>query len=125
MGRVATLEAVAPLSPGGEFVALELNGCYRSCAHLLSATVSNWGGTAFEAAAHALCPAPRAYGAYARGGGAAAAVAVEHAVLARIAAPPTCAVDGVTPALPMSVDGMAWEPQHRQLYEHLWRLAGY
>ena len=56
MGRAVLADEIAELSPGGEFAPLRVNGCYRGCDHLVAATVSNWGGTAFEAAACVLCP---------------------------------------------------------------------
>ena len=32
-------------------------------------------------------------------------------------------VDGKYVERPLSVDGMAWEPVHREFYERLWGLA--
>ena len=75
------------------------------------ATVSNWGGSALEAAAHALFPA--ALDDLEEG--------VERAVLEAICA--AGSVDGKYVERPLSVDGMAWEPVHREFYEMLWGLA--
>jgi hypothetical protein len=131
MGRAVLADEIAELSPGGEFAPLRVNGCYRSCEHLLAATVSNWGGSAFEAAAHALCPhdalayrqqqpqppqppqPPQQ----------APVEELEEAVLSAIMAPPYGAVDGKHSEMAHAVDGLAWEPYHRELYEHLWQLA--
>ena len=47
MGRIVHLdEAMGALKPSGntEYVATSVNGCYRSCDHVLLATVSNWAG---------------------------------------------------------------------------------
>ena len=35
---------VGDLSPGGEFAALSVNGCVRSCDVAVLGTVSNWAG---------------------------------------------------------------------------------
>ena len=134
MGRAVLADEIAELSPGGEFAPLRVNGCYRGCEHLLAATVSNWGGSAFEAAAHALCPhdalayrqqqpqqpqppqppqPPQQ----------APVEELEEAVLSAIMAPPYGAVDGKHSEMAHAVDGLAWEPYHRELYEHLWQLA--
>ena len=135
MGRAVLADEIAELSPGGEFAPLRVNGCYRGCDHLVAATVSNWGGTAFEAAACVLCPqealdyrqqpqrpgqqgaGQQAQGEEAQGG------QVEEAVLAAIMAQPYGAVDGKYSEMAHAVDGLAWEPYHRELYEHLWQLA--
>lgn len=111
----------------GEFAPLRVNGCYRGCEHLVAATVSNWGGTAFEAAACALCPqealdyrqqpqrpvqqgtGQQAQGEEAQGG------QVEEAMLAAIMAQPHGAVDGKYSEMAHAVDGLAWEPYHREL----------
>lgn len=120
MGKVAHLCGVAELAPAGaDFVALSENGCFRTCDHLVLATVSNWGGSAFEMAAHAMFPPPFDY--LASLGGRLADV--EKAVLTAITAPAVCSVDGIGPALAESVDGMAFEPHHRDLYDILQRLA--
>ena len=111
LGRVAQLDAVASLSPGEDFCALGVNGALRACDHPLVATVSNWGGSALEAAAHALFPA--ALDDLEEG--------VERAVLEAICA--AGSVDGKYVERPLSVDGMAWEPVHREFYEMLWGLA--
>jgi len=103
------------LAPDG-FAPLSANGAYRACDHLVAATVSNWGGTALEAAAAALFPAARAPDA-------ADAVAVEAAVLAAIMRGPCGAVDGKYADRPDSVDGLPFDPVHRDFYAHLWGLA--
>ena len=46
---------------------------------------------------------------------------VERAVLEAICA--AGSVDGKYVERPLSVDGMAWEPVHREFYEMLWGLA--
>ena len=38
-------------------------------------------------------------------------------------AQPYGAVDGKYSEMTHAVDGLAWEPCHRELYEHLWQLA--
>ena len=128
-------DEIAELSPGGEFAPLRVNGCYRGCDHLVAATVSNWGGTAFEAAACVLCPQealdyrqqPQRPGQQGAGqqaqGEEAQGAQVEEAVLAAIMAQPYGAVDGKYSEMAHAVDGLAWEPYHRELYEHLWQLA--
>ena len=113
MGAVVHRPELRGLAPEG-FAALSENGCARAADVLLAATVSNWGGTAFEAAAAVLDPPRVAYGHH---------VAVEEAVLDAIMAPPACAVDGKHPALPKSVDGMAWDPYHAAFYGALWDIA--
>ena len=125
MGRAVLADEMAELSPGGEFAPLRVNGCYRGCEHLVAATVSNWGGTAFEAAACALCQhdalayrqPPQPPGQQAPG------EELEEVVLSAIMAPPYGAVDGKHSEMAHAVDGLAWEPYHRELYEHLWQLA--
>ncbi|CAK0836457.1 unnamed protein product [Prorocentrum cordatum] len=98
MGKVAHLEGVAQLKPAGnaEFVPLSANGCYRSCDHLVLSTVSNWGGSAFEAAAHALLGPGREadYLGEMRGQGSSLQ---KHALLAAITSAPAGAVDGIDP----------------------------
>ena len=135
MGRAVLADEIAELSPGGEFAPLRVNGCYRGCDHLVAATVSNWGGTAFEAAACVLCPPealdyrqqPQRPGQQGAGqlapGEEAQGAQVEEAVLAAIMAQPYGAVDGKYSEMAHAVDGLAWEPYHRELYEHLWQLA--
>ena len=139
MGRAVLRDELGELSPGGEFAALRVNGCYRSCDHLLVATVSNWGGTAFEAAAHVLCPdgalayrqsPPEPPPGQGPGQGLEQELEqgpeeeLEQALLSAIMAPPAGAVDGKHSEMARAVDGMAWEPYHRELYEHLWQLGG-
>ena len=88
-----------------------MDSALRACDHPLVATVSNWGGSALEAAAHALFPT--ALDDLEEG--------VERAVLEAICA--AGSVDGKYVERPLSVDGMAWEPVHREFYEMLWGLA--
>lgn len=125
MGKVALAPAIADLSPGGEFAPLSVNGCVRSCDHLLLGTVSNWAGTAFEMAAHVLCPvaagAPDVSRALQRRG--LRVSDLEEAVLLRIMCAPPGSVDGKYPEREFSVDGMPFNPYHRGLYDLLWRLA--
>ena len=118
MGKVAACDEVGALSPGGEFVPIAVNGAYRSCDHLIAGTVSNWAGTAFEAAAHLLHPPAVEYAAPRE------VLGVEKAILTAIMAPPAGSVDGKYPGKPSSVDGLAWEPYHQELYQQLWQLAG-
>ena len=105
---------------------LAVNGCYRTADHVLLGTVSNWVGSAFEMAAHALHP-PSAgsegdYVCALQAAGLSLAD-LEAAVLDAMTAPPACSVDGVHPERDRSVDGMPWEPHHRQLLDLLWRAA--
>lgn len=137
MGKVALIPDIAKLQPAGQdYAALAVNGCHRSCDHLLLATVSNWAGSAFEMATLARFPASdgsdaaRDYATLLRSQSLSIAD-LELWVLQGIMRPPHCSVDGVrsrqteSPATPEpSVDGMAFEPYHRGLYELLWRLAG-
>ena len=51
------------------------------------------------------------------------AVAVELALLDAIMAQPAGSVDGKYHEQPRSVDGLAWEPFHREFYENLWGLT--
>eukprot|EP00435_Cladocopium_sp_Y103_P034819 s505_g9.t1 len=44
MGKVVSVPGVGDLSPGGEFAALSVNGCVRSCDVAVLGTVSNWAG---------------------------------------------------------------------------------
>ena len=93
----------------------------------MAATVSNWGGTAFEAAACALCPQealdyrqqPQRPGQQGAGqqaqGEEAQGAQVDEAVLAAIMAQPHGAVDGKYSEMAHAVDGLAWEPYHREL----------
>ena len=115
MGKVAVEPAVAALSPGGEFAPISVNGAYRACDHLILGTVSNWAGTAFEAAAHVLAPAALDYVSDDDPG------AVEKAILNAITE--VGSVDGKYPAQQDSVDGMTWEPYHREFYEFIWDIA--
>jgi len=84
---------------------------YRTADHPLLGTVSNWAGTALEAAAHALYPTPFDD----------PAPGVELAVLEGICA--AGSVDGKYPERPLSVDGMAWAPFHEAFYAEIWGLA--
>ena len=125
---------------------MSANGCYRACDHLLLSTVSNWAGTAFELAAHAMDGRAGYLAALGRAGRSLADVekAVLEAVCAQVRrrahpvhphAPPPAArrricraqpagsVDGCSPALVMSVDGLAFEPEHRDMYEMLAAIA--
>jgi len=117
MGKVSVQPAVAVLSPGGEFAQISVNGAYRACDHLIVGTVSNWAGTAFEAAAHVLVPPAAAldYVSYDD--------SVEKTILDAITAAPAGSVDGKYPAQQNSVDGMTWEPHHREYYEFIWDMA--
>ena len=118
MGKIACIDEISALSPGGEFAPIHINGAHRSCDHLILGTVSNWAGTAFEAAAHVLFPeAALDYNAEQHG------AAVELAMLDAIMAQPAGSVDGKYHEQPRSVDGLVWEPYHREFYESLWALA--
>ena len=119
MGKIAGIDSVSLLSPGGEFAPIHVNGAHRTCDHLVLGTVSNWAGTAFEAAAHVLFPEGALdYEAERH------AADVELALLDAIMAQPAGSVDGKYHEQPRSVDGLVWEPYHREFYETLWRLAG-
>lgn len=118
MGKITCIDTISVLSPGGEFAPIHINGAHRTCDHLILGTVSNWAGTAFEAAAHVLYPHNALdYGAERN------AVAVELALLDAIMAQPAGSVDGKYHEQPRSVDGLAWEPFHREFYENLWGLT--
>lgn len=118
MGKITCIDEVSVLSPGGEFAPIHVNGAHRTCDHLVLGTVSNWAGTAFEAAAHVLFPESALdYGAEAHG------TDVELALLDAIMAQPAGSVDGKYHEQPRSVDGLVWEPYHREFYESLWGLA--
>jgi hypothetical protein len=118
MGKITCIDEISALSPGGEFAPIHVNGAHRACDHLVLGTVSNWAGTAFEAAAHVLFPENALdYGANAH------ATAVELALLDAIMAQPAGSVDGKYHEQPRSVDGLVWEPYHREFYETLWTLA--
>ena len=110
LGAIAQLEAVKELSPGADSCALEVNGALRRCDCPVVATVSNWGGSALEAAAHVLFPVELDD----------LEAGVERRVLEAICA--AGSVDGKYVELPLSVDGMAWEPVHREFYEALWAV---
>ena len=128
MGRIVHLDgAMGALKPSGnsEYVATSVNGCYRSCDHVLLATVSNWAGSAFELASRALLGAPANgpdHVALIERAGVSLADLEKH-VLQAICAPPARSVDGVFPEREMSIDGMPFEPKHRDLYTMLWRTA--
>ena len=87
--------------------------------------MSNWAGSAFELAARALLGAPADgpdhCALLARAGRSLADL--ERHVLDAACSTPACAVDGVFPERQCSVDGMPFEPAHRELYERLWRTA--
>ncbi|CAE8650742.1 unnamed protein product [Polarella glacialis] len=121
MGRVVLLESMADMRPDGdEFAAMSVNGCYRSCDHLIVATVSNWAGNAFELAAEVLL-GPSARVPYL---GRLALADLEQKLLKAIMASPfPSAVDGKYPELPDSVDGMSFEACHRPLYDLLVELS--
>lgn len=124
MGKVAHLEGISLLAPGGnpEFVPLSVNGCFRSCDRLILGTVSNWAGCAFEMASHVLqAPATDYIAALRRCGFTIADC--ELFVLDAIMAPPACSVDGIDPSRTQSVDGMPFQPNHRELYDMLWQLG--
>ena len=124
MGRVVHLEGISTLSPGGEYAALSVNGTFRSCDHALLSTVSNWGGTAFELAAHLLYPndVKVDYVGALLGAGKSITEVEDH-LLAAIMAPGAVSVDGVLKDQEHSVDGMVFEPHHKGLYDLLWGLA--
>mmetsp|Transcript_66314 Transcript_66314/g.183619 ORF Transcript_66314/g.183619 Transcript_66314/m.183619 type:complete len:368 (+) Transcript_66314:1-1104(+) len=122
MGKVAHLEGIAQLVPAGaEYAALSENGCYQTCDHLLLSTVSNWGGTAFEMASHVLFPASVDYVSALRKSGTSLAALEEHLLATIVGAG---AVDGISAEKKQQVDGMAFHPHHKQLYDLLWTLAG-
>lgn len=120
MGKVVSVPGVGDLSPGGEFAALSVNGCVRSCDVAVLGTVSNWAGSAIEAACHVTWPAETDYVPAMRSSGS----ALESALLEAIMAKPTLAVDGSHNDRPMSVDGLNFDPYHREFYDNLWHLAG-
>eukprot|EP00928_Gymnodinium_smaydae_P088180 TRINITY_DN72302_c0_g1_i1.p1 TRINITY_DN72302_c0_g1~~TRINITY_DN72302_c0_g1_i1.p1 ORF type:complete len:490 (+),score=99.43 TRINITY_DN72302_c0_g1_i1:38-1471(+) len=126
MGRLTGIGEVASLKPDGEeFVALSVNGCYRTCDHAVLGTVSNWAGSAFELAAHLLYPpSKQANHISALGNSGHRLADLERDILAAIMAEPYYSVDGVHNDRKMSVDSMPFDPHHRELYDYLWTLAG-
>ncbi|CAK9058417.1 unnamed protein product [Durusdinium trenchii] len=121
MGRVVSVPGCSELRPdGAAFAPLASNGCVRSCDNAVLGTVSNWAGSAIEAACHVLWPAQVDYVPKMRSIGS----SVEENLLRAIMAKPTVAVDGSHNDRAMSVDGMNFEPHHRELYDYLWHLAG-
>lgn len=82
-------------------------------------------GSAFELASRAALGAPvdgPDHVALIERAGASLADLEKH-ILQAICAPPARSVDGVFPERPMSIDGMPFEPNHRDLYTMLWRAA--
>lgn len=132
MGKVVCCPGVSELSPGGDRACLAVNGCVRGCDAVVLGTVSNWAGTAIEAACHLLWPVDVDYVARMRGRPrafrkelvAGASGDLEEELLDAIMAQPTGAVDGSQHDREKSVDGLSYEPCHRELYDYLWRLAG-
>ncbi|CAE7226640.1 unnamed protein product [Symbiodinium natans] len=124
MGAVVAIPGVPQLSPGDEFAALSANGCYRTCDHLLLGTVSNWAGSAFEAAASVLYPLPAKKDYMVNlNGGRLRPGDLEELLLRDIMASPTFAVDGKYNDRLQSVDGMSFDPYHRDFHLYLWELV--
>eukprot|EP00434_Breviolum_minutum_P022028 symbB.v1.2.019446.t2/scaffold1552.1/size220100/4 len=119
MGKVVSVPGVGELSPGGEFAALAVNGCVRTCDSAVLGTVSNWAGSAIEAACHVMWPPKTEYVQSMRSDGS----SLEFLLLQAIMAKPTLAVDGSHNDRQLSVDGLSFDPHHREFYDYLWHLA--